>query len=81
MLCGNACAELVEVDKSKEGKAYYWTMEKARIVSSYLDVYPDVLEGNMLRQACAEPSRSAQHKSLRIRHPRSESTCLHQDFI
>ena len=47
-------------------------MEKARIVSSYLDVYPDVLEGIMLRLT--------QHKSLRRQHPRSEGTCLHQEF-
>lgn len=36
---------------------------------------------SMLRQACAEPSRSAQHKSLRMRHPRSEGSRLHQEFI
>ena len=47
-------------------------MEKARIVSSYLDFYPDVLEGIMLRLT--------QHKSLRRQHPRSEGTCLHQEF-
>ena len=47
-------------------------MEKARIVSSYLDVYPDVLEENMLRLT--------QHKSLRRQHPRSESTSLYQEF-
>ena len=47
-------------------------MAKARIVSSYLDVYPDVLEGNMLRLT--------QHKSLRRQHPRSESTYLYQEY-